>query len=362
MGFFKLLLFMLWGTVLVAQTPKVGTFFPEDGSKSSEDSEVCTENIPRTARYNKQFIPDEDVEKLVKTIMDKAYGLPNRFIIQSCTGTKNCEAVVNKKGTPYILYNPEFLGKVKRLQFTATDLTETFQQDWETLTILAHEVGHHLLNHITAPQPGATQADCELEADRTAGYIMCKLGATLEQAQSVMRRPEVPEYATMGYPSRNERLEAIKQGFVQAKNQDAPNPEVPCLQNALPGYLGLTGFSSLGGGLFLLGVSKWNNAIRWFQNSYKSDPIGFATGDFEKFYSDYSTNSKFLMGLGTAVMVGGSMIFLSKIAKVGANNRNCPQRRFSSLPQKHILKIEPLLGNTQEGLPGIGIVVRFNKG
>ena len=354
MGYFNLFLFMLWGTVLMAQTPKTGTFFPGDDNKSADDLEVCINS-------SKQFIPDSEVEKLVTTIMKKAFGLPNRFTIQSCTSTENCEAVVNKKGTPYILYNPEFLGTVKRLKFTTSDLTGAFQQDWETLTILAHEVGHHINLHLTAAHPEATRAGQELEADITAGYIMFKLGATLEQAQSVMLRPDVPENATMAYPSRNQRMEAIKQGYMNAKNdQGFVNPEAPYLQNALPAYLGLSGFSGLGGGLILVGRSKWNKATIWY-NKYKIEPINYTNGDFEKYRSDYSTNSKLFMGLGTAVMIGGAVIFLKKIAKVSAYNRSALQGRLSSSPHKHSFKIEPLLGNTQEGLPGVGIGVRFGR-
>lgn len=356
MGYFNLLLFMLWGTVLMAQTSKISPFFPRDDNKSADYSEVCTNS-------NTQIIPDEEVEKLVTTIMEKAFGLPNRFIIRPCPGSENFEAKLHPTtGKEYILYNPEFSRKVKKLQFTSADVTKAFSQEyWEKLTILAHEVAHHQLKHLNhGDEIKASLPELELEADEMAGYIMYKLGATLKQAQSVMRRPEVSEYGTESHPPRRRRLDEIEKGFKRAIDQNATNFEALRLQKTLPGYLGLSGVSGLGGGLVLLGVRKWNEANIWY-NKYKIEPINYTNGDFEKYRSDYSTNSKLFMGLGTAVMIGGAVIFLKKIAKVNAHNRSANEGRLSSSPHKHSFKIEPLLGNTQEGLPGVGIGVRFGR-
>ena len=107
------------------------------------------------------FDSDEEVERLVTKIMD-VYGLPNRFIIGPCPRIPSAVATVDKKGAPAILYNPDFLKKIKVFSFTASDLP-TESEDWGVLLVFAHEIGHHLCNHITSPHPDLTQRDMELE-------------------------------------------------------------------------------------------------------------------------------------------------------------------------------------------------------
>jgi sulfatase modifying factor 1 len=161
------------------------------------------------------FESDEEVERLVTKIMD-VYGLPNRFIIGPCPRVPNAVATVDKNGAPAILYNPDFLKKVKVFSFTASDLP-TESEDWGVLLVFAHEIGHHLCNHITSPHPDLTQRDMELEADERAGYILYLLNAPdLKTAQSGLRVQQVSEAGTYSHPPKNQRLEAFKKGWDKA--------------------------------------------------------------------------------------------------------------------------------------------------
>ena len=116
-----------------------------------------------------------------------------------------------------------YLQKIKGLNFTEASFKSSKTEDWDALCILAHEIGHHVLQHLANFQQLSRVmplVDMELEADKFAGACMYKLGATLEQAQHVMHDPSISEKASLNHPGRNERLDAIALGYnkVKAKN------------------------------------------------------------------------------------------------------------------------------------------------
>jgi tetratricopeptide (TPR) repeat protein len=79
-----------------------------------------------------------------------------------------------------------------------------------SVSIFAHEIGHHLCGH-TLDVLGS-RPDKELEADRFSGFVMYKLGATLEQAQAAMVALGNPSYVSTHPPLVN-RLAAIRNGW-----------------------------------------------------------------------------------------------------------------------------------------------------
>jgi hypothetical protein len=80
---------------------------------------------------------------------------------------------------------------------------------WKALSVMAHEVGHHLGGHTTLDQ-GSAHAQ-ELEADRFGGYVLALLGSTLGQALSFT--PEFPEADSDTHPGRAKRVAAITEGW-----------------------------------------------------------------------------------------------------------------------------------------------------
>ena len=134
-------------------------------------------------------------------------GLKPRFELRATSEVENAAAVVYN-GQRYLLYNPQFVAAVNRAGRT----------DWAGISILAHEMGHHLNGH-TLTGRGSNPAD-ELEADEFSGFALRKMGASLAQAQSAM--------ATIGddapsatHPARRNRLTAISRGWQQANGQIA---------------------------------------------------------------------------------------------------------------------------------------------
>ena len=162
---------------------------------------------------SQSFGNDAQVTDAIDKMMAKI-GANNRFIIASCDKIDNCQAVFHKE-KPYILYNPDFLRAVKRMQFTETQFQK--KEDWEALTVLAHEIGHHVNQHVNNASASASPLDLELEADFFAGSMMYRMGATLEQAQQVMNHEMVPTTDSYTHPARQRRLDAIAQGYKLAQ-------------------------------------------------------------------------------------------------------------------------------------------------
>lgn len=172
-----------------------------------------------------------DVEALVTSILGK-YGLRNGYIIMSCTKTDNCMAILDEKNRPYILFNPNFLKTVRSLNFSESNLPVQ-NDDWKTLTILAHEIGHHLNNHLINPRPDMTRIDMELEADETAGFIVYLLGGELNNAQSAYLDKTVSETSSYTHPGRSARLKSVAKGWEDAKKKypRVSNTPLPVVSN-----------------------------------------------------------------------------------------------------------------------------------
>jgi hypothetical protein len=116
-------------------------------------------------------------------------------------------AAVNYKGKRYILYDAKF---IERIQNTA-------QTDWAAISILAHEIGHHLNGH-TLLGKGNDNPALELEADEFSGFILRQMGASLEDAQKATRlMSSVRESAS--HPGRKARLTAIEKGYLSANER-----------------------------------------------------------------------------------------------------------------------------------------------
>lgn len=140
---------------------------------------------------------------IVKEIID-VVGLTPRFEMREAN-IDNAAAVISN-GRRYILYNTNFLNAVNNASRT----------DWAAVSILAHEIGHHLNGH-TLVSGGSNHAD-ELEADEFSGFVLRKMGASLADAQAAMAVLS-EERDTNTHPGRASRLAAINTGWKNANNQ-----------------------------------------------------------------------------------------------------------------------------------------------
>lgn len=143
-----------------------------------------------------------DTRQMLAEIMD-VLGLQADFELREAK-VNNVEASISHRKR-YILYNPSFISWINNIT----------KDKWATIALLAHEVGHHLNGH-TIKKSGSKPA-LELEADEFAGFVLYKLGASLEQSQEVMKYIANAE-ASRTHPGRASRMIAIEKGWSRAAN------------------------------------------------------------------------------------------------------------------------------------------------
>ncbi|RFN58208.1 sel1 repeat family protein [Marixanthomonas ophiurae] len=166
------------------------------------------------------FSSDEEAHIAVDNIME-IIGLQKNFIIQKCPNINNAVAknITDKSGNikRYILYDSEF--------FSNMDIKAG--SDWAAISILAHEIGHHLNGH--ALNNKGSNHKFELDADYFSGLILAKMGATLEEAQSAIQTFRY-EKATATHPAKQDRLNEIEKGWTKGddyKNRGNTTNDTP---------------------------------------------------------------------------------------------------------------------------------------
>ncbi|MGB1308211.1 MAG: sel1 repeat family protein [Oceanihabitans sp.] len=154
------------------------------------------------------FASNEEAEIAVDKIMD-IIGLQKNFIIQECPDINNAVAknIKNNSGNfvRYILYDNNFFNRIN----------DKASNDWAAISILAHEIGHHLNGH-SLNNKGSNH-EFELDADYFSGLILSKMGATLQEAQSAIQTLRY-EKATHTHPAKKDRLNEIKRGWTKGDN------------------------------------------------------------------------------------------------------------------------------------------------
>jgi hypothetical protein len=155
------------------------------------------------------FSSDRQAEDAVKRIMHYT-GLPQNFEVTR-GNVANAMAAISG-GTRLIVYNQDFMERVER----------TTNTDWSSVSILAHEIGHHLAGH-TLTKDGS-RPRTELEADRFSGHVLFKMGAQLEDAKAAMQAV-AGDTGSDTHPPKSARLVAIESGWFDARDQSRPPEE-----------------------------------------------------------------------------------------------------------------------------------------
>ncbi len=125
------------------------------------------------------------------------------FKVIECSNTDNCFATV-LKGQRFIVYDGAFMQSIE----------EETQTDWSAISIMAHEIGHHLQGHTIDGQGGQPQK--EIEADKFSGFVLHQLGASLDESLVAVRALG-DERATATHPAKPTRIDAIRKGWLEAE-------------------------------------------------------------------------------------------------------------------------------------------------
>ncbi len=152
----------------------------------------------------------EDCRDMIAEVMNFT-GLPQNFNVTEADVPNAAAAIMlDDKELPHrvIAFNLKFIDLVERRT----------GNPWAAVSIMAHEVGHHLAGHTI--QPGGSQPPVELEADKFSGFVLYKMGAGLGDALKAIQTL-VPETVAAGssHPARADRIAAIEDGWNSACRQ-----------------------------------------------------------------------------------------------------------------------------------------------
>lgn len=155
------------------------------------------------------FSSSEEANSIIISICDLV-GLKPNFVVK-VANVPNAQAQIDRISKQrMILYSQTFI--------TSIDLIT--KSNWGSIATLAHELGHHLNGHTLVGYTADKKKNHieELQADEFAGFVCYKLGATLEQAQSVFQT-FAEDNTSSTHPPRSARLEAVAVGWNKAKEQ-----------------------------------------------------------------------------------------------------------------------------------------------
>lgn len=192
---------------------------------------------PRSVRSN--FSSVYEAGGYIRNMLEHINWQQN-FQLQEQNGINNAYATLIRNQR-YIVYDNAFLENLDNHAGTK----------WASISVLAHEMGHHYRNHVI-DQRGSTPPK-EIEADYFSGFVMAKMGASLPEARAAMEKIASAR-GSSSHPARADRLAAIAQGWNAASGATATPPPVttnPQQQQAPAGadaswiYLSLYGNSPM---------------------------------------------------------------------------------------------------------------------
>lgn len=162
---------------------------------------------PQSTRSN--FSSVYEAEGYIRNMLEQINWQEN-FQLREQNGINNAYATIIRNQR-YIVYDNNFLENLDAYASTR----------WASISVLAHEMGHHYRNHVV-DQQGSTPPK-ELEADYFSGFVMAKLGASLAEARAAMEKIASTR-GSASHPARADRLAAIAQGWNGANGNTSSAP------------------------------------------------------------------------------------------------------------------------------------------
>jgi hypothetical protein len=157
----------------------------------------------------------KEAEPLIEDLLDRIVTIgevSQKYTICATPNIENAYATIHwDEQKRIIAYDPVFLKKWA---------IESGDPHWGMVTVLAHEVGHHVKKHIlkyTVEPTMFQQRQDELEADQFAGLVLGTMGASLPNAIALMKTMNANiDDSLHTHPSGEKRVTAIKKGWNNA--------------------------------------------------------------------------------------------------------------------------------------------------
>ncbi|MBX3240425.1 MAG: hypothetical protein KIT80_01745 [Chitinophagaceae bacterium] len=156
---------------------------------------------PRSLRSN--FASVYEAKEIINNMLNIISWQEN-FSVREQNGIQNAYATIINR-VRWIVYDNNFL----------EDLDAYTSTKWASISVLAHEIGHHYYNHVVSSSGSVPPK--EIEADAFSGYVLAKMGATLQQSIAAMQAI-ASDRASSSHPAKNDRVAAITRGWNEAQN------------------------------------------------------------------------------------------------------------------------------------------------
>ncbi len=179
---------------------------------STDSEKGIIKNLENGCSYNSDS-KDEEIEIYLadKKEMDvienitSFSGIPLNFKIYQADIENAVATIINNER--YILYD-------QRLLDFADSETNSY---WSSISILAHEIGHHLSGHTLNELKDSHKA--ELEADNFSGFVLYNMGASIDQATAAIKKLG-STLESESHPKKEDRIREIKKGWEKAYKLD----------------------------------------------------------------------------------------------------------------------------------------------
>ena len=156
---------------------------------------------PTSPAIRRSFESDREAAGVFREILS-ATGIPgvaDRIQVRASAETANAEAQIGEDGQRYIFYNSTFM----------RELGARTRQFWSQVFVIAHEVGHHIAGHLDF---AGQNHRVELEADRYAGFILGRMGATHDEAIAAIGAIG-SNSGSSTHPPRDQRTQIVSLGW-----------------------------------------------------------------------------------------------------------------------------------------------------
>lgn len=184
----------------------------------------CGFIVPPRNKLKTNFKSVYEARDILKSMLDTIQWKEN-FSIREQNGIQNAYATIINNAR-WIIYDNNFLEDIDA--YTSTK--------WASISVLAHEMGHHYYNHVVTSS-GSTPPK-EIEADAFSGFMMARLGATLPQSVAAIQAI-ASDKASSSHPAKKDRVNAITKGWNSEKVKTTTNnpatPTNPNPSNPNPG-------------------------------------------------------------------------------------------------------------------------------
>lgn len=171
-------------------------------SSQAQKKTGCGFKVPPRSLMKSNFASVYEAKAILNNMLDSIKWKQN-FSVREENGIRNAYATIIRNAR-WIIYDNTFLEDIDA--YSATK--------WASISVLAHEMGHHYYNHVISGQ--GSMPPKEIEADAFSGYVMQKLGANLNESLAAMNAIATDQ-ASSSHPGKKDRLAAITRGWNAAK-------------------------------------------------------------------------------------------------------------------------------------------------